>query len=92
LNVFARDVAQVMSVVTQLWFWVTPIVYTRSIVPEQFRLIVDLNPMTPLVGIYQDALLLNAWPSLSALFPSVVVSAFAVFLSFIVNRRASPEL
>lgn len=92
INVFARDVAQVMSVVTQLWFWVTPIVYSKTIIPETYRVFIDLNPMTPLVGIYQDALLLNVWPSLSALWPSILVSAFAVVLSFVVFRRASPEL
>jgi len=92
LNVFARDVAQVMTVVIQLWFWLTPIVYSINIVPERMRWLVELNPMAPLVGIYQDALLLDQWPSLpSLLWPTLF--GFAMFvLSFIVFRRASPEL
>src|SRR5690606_5276677 len=56
LNVFVRDVAQFMSVFMQLWFWFTPIVYLKSIVPEKFQFLISLNPMTSLVGLYQDAL------------------------------------
>ena len=59
LNVFARDIAQFMSVFMQLWFWFTPIVYLKSVIPQKFLPFIELNPMTPLVGLYQDALLLN---------------------------------
>ena len=37
LNVFVRDVSQVMMVVLQLLFWLTPIVYMPSIIPERLR-------------------------------------------------------
>lgn len=92
LNVFARDVGQVVGVVLQFWFWMTPIVYTRNVVPEKFRIILEANPMTPLVGIYQDALLLNAWPSPAALVVPLAIGVAAMLLSFIIFRRASPDL
>ncbi len=91
-NVFARDVAQVMTVVMQLWFWLTPVVYPASIVPENLRWLVNLNPMVPLVKIYQDALLRNQWPDLSSLVVPAIAAGVAVCLSFFVFRRASPEL
>jgi lipopolysaccharide transport system permease protein len=92
LNVFSRDVSQVMMVVVQLWFWVTPIVYPRSIVPEQFQSVIDLNPMTALVGIYQNALLFDQWPSIDKLVVPALLGAVAVVISFIVFRRASSDL
>ncbi|KXF78324.1 ABC transporter [Paramesorhizobium deserti] len=92
LNVFVRDVAQFMTVFMQLWFWFTPIVYLKSVVPEQFRPLIQLNPMTPLVNLYQDALLLNQAPSWLSLWPAILVGGVAVALSFVVFRRASPEL
>lgn len=92
LNVFARDVGQVMMVVMQLWFWLTPIVYVKNVMPEKVQAYVNLNPMTGLVAIYQDALLLNHAPDFSSLIPSVTVAAVAVIASFILFRRASPEL
>lgn len=92
INVFARDVGQVMMVVTQLWFWLTPIVYVKSVVPESVHPYINLNPMTGLVAIYQDALLLNQAPDFSSLLPAAIVAAIAVAASFILFRRASPEL
>ncbi|TCR03929.1 ABC transporter permease [Neorhizobium sp. JUb45] len=92
INVFARDVGQVMMVVMQLWFWLTPIVYVKSVVPESVHPYINLNPMTGLVAIYQDALLLNRAPDLSSLLPAAVVGAIAVAASFVLFRRASPEL
>lgn len=92
LNVFSRDVAQVMTVVIQLWFWMTPIVYPRSIVPEGYQGIVDLNPMVPLVMIYQDAMLFGTWPDPSALVVPASIGVIAVILSFVLFRRASSDL
>ncbi|MGN6550809.1 MAG: ABC transporter permease [Pararhizobium sp.] len=92
VNVFSRDVAQVMTVVMQLWFWLTPVVYPLSVVPEHLRWIVMLNPMTEFLGIYQTTLLANRWPDLGPLALPALVS-FAIFaLAFVTFRRASPEL
>lgn len=92
LNVFVRDIGHVVTIVLQLWFWLTPIVYPISIVPEQFRWMVDLNPMTPLTGIYQDALLYDRWPQPETLVVPTLLAVVAVVFAFILFRRASPEL
>ncbi|MCO5155859.1 MAG: ABC transporter permease [Aquamicrobium sp.] len=91
-NVFVRDIGQVMAVVLQLWFWLTPIVYPIEIVPDHLRWIINLNPMVALVGIYQDAMLLNRWPDfMPLLIPAALSIGFAA-AAFAVFRRASPEL
>ena len=92
LNVFSRDVSQVMNVVIQLWFWVTPVVYPRSIVPDGFQRVIELNPMTSLVGIYQNALVFDRWPEPADLWKPVLIGLLAILLSFIVFRRASSDL
>ena len=45
LNVFTRDIAQVVSVITQLAFWMTPIFWNPSNIPEKFLWILKLNPV-----------------------------------------------
>ncbi|MBB3457282.1 lipopolysaccharide transport system permease protein [Rhizobium sp. BK313] len=92
LNVFVRDVAQAMTVVMQLWFWFTPIVYVKSAVPESFQNLLRFNPMASLVNLYQNALLLNEGPSWMGILPSVVVGAIMVLLAFTLFRRASADL
>jgi lipopolysaccharide transport system permease protein len=90
MNVFSRDVGQVMSIVLQLWFWFTPIVYTS--LPERFNRFLKLNPMAPLVRVYQDALLYGKmpdWPSLAI--PFAIATGVFLF-SFWIFRRASADL
>ncbi|MBM3725719.1 MAG: ABC transporter permease [Acidobacteria bacterium] len=62
LQVYLRDVAQIVTVLLTFWFWLTPIFITeRQIVsaeiPDWVRLVPALNPLTPFVRAYRDGLL-----------------------------------
>jgi len=58
LTVFLRDVPQTLGVITNLWFYLTPIVYPASLIPEQWRIWVFwLNPMTAIAETYRDLIL-----------------------------------
>jgi lipopolysaccharide transport system permease protein len=92
INVFARDVAEVATILLQIWFWLTPIVYSPELVPERFHWLLALNPLAPLVRIYQDALLYNRWPDLSTLAEPAALAAGLIILAFALFRRASSEL
>lgn len=56
-NVIYRDVSQSLNTVLNFWFWITPIVWSTEMVPEKWRPILNLNPMTHVVESYRDALL-----------------------------------
>jgi lipopolysaccharide transport system permease protein len=51
-----------------------------------------LNPMVPLVGIYQDALVFNRVPDLTPLLLPTGLAIGLFALSFFLFKRASPEL
>jgi lipopolysaccharide transport system permease protein len=57
LNVKYRDVAYVIPFLTQFWLFVTPVVYSSSIVPQQWRLLYGLNPLAGVVEGFRWALL-----------------------------------
>ncbi len=57
LNVIYRDVGHVLPFLTQLWFFITPIVYSSSEVSESLRPFYALNPMTGVVEGFRWALL-----------------------------------
>jgi len=52
-----RDVQYMIPFLTQFWFFATPIAYPISIVPERFRPLAGLNPMTGVVEGFRWALL-----------------------------------
>ncbi|RWC92550.1 MAG: ABC transporter permease [Mesorhizobium sp.] len=92
MNVFVRDTAQVMTIVLNLWYWLTPIVYPANVLPEQYRFMVDLNPIAPLVALYQDALLFNRWPNPESLIMPAILGLVSMAFAMVFFRRASPEL
>jgi ABC-2 type transport system permease protein len=68
------DIKETYLVLVGAWFFVTPIVYTAKYVPEKYRFIIRLNPMTYLVEIFR-APLYDGW------LPGWKTIAFAVAVS-----------
>jgi ABC-type polysaccharide/polyol phosphate export permease len=67
LSVFHRDLAQALGIVLQIWFWLTPIVWSISLFPASVARWLGLNPLTYIVLGYRHALLPGAVaPSLLA--------------------------
>ena len=92
LNVFVRDVAQVMTVVLQLLFWLTPVVYMPSIIPERLRVILEFNPMLHMVVAFQNVMLYGRAPGLNGLIVMAVASAVLLLFALFLFRRAAPEM
>ena len=61
LGVFVRDTVSIVAFLTQVLFFVTPIVYPPSAVPERFQALVALNPLATLVELWR-ALALGITP------------------------------
>lgn len=74
LNVFFRDVGQLTSVVLQFWFWLTPIVYTWTSLPEKARAVLQYNPVKPLFVAYQQIFLDKQFPQFETLLPLVIMT------------------
>ncbi|MEM9290115.1 MAG: ABC transporter permease [Acidobacteriota bacterium] len=64
VHVFFRDTAQFVGMFMMGWFYFTPIVYPVSLVPDDYRPYIDINPLTPLVGLYRAAFLGSTEPGL----------------------------
>ena len=57
LSVFLRDIKQFIGTALSLWFFLTPIIYPLSMVPEKLRWAIKLNPMYPFIELYHQVLL-----------------------------------
>jgi lipopolysaccharide transport system permease protein len=57
LNVSYRDIRYAVPFVLQLWLFATPVAYPGAVVPERYKLLYTLNPMTGVVEGYRWALL-----------------------------------
>ncbi|GHV55535.1 transport permease protein [Synergistales bacterium] len=84
LSVFLRDLREVTGVITQIWFWFTPIVYMQSILPERFAQFLRLNPAFFFTQAYQDIFFHGASPDMRLLIALTILGhitlLFAVWL------------
>ena len=78
LNVRYRDVRYTVPFLAQLWLLATPVAYPASIVPETWRPLVALNPMTGVVEGFRWALLGAPPPGMTALISLAVVAVLLV--------------
>ncbi len=62
LIVFIRDLKEVVNVVFQFWFWLTPIVYVSDILPDFAQKFEAMNPAFWFIGSYQNILSYQQYP------------------------------
>ncbi|MFN0061423.1 MAG: ABC transporter permease [Myxococcaceae bacterium] len=68
LNVVFRDLQHIVGNLLTLWFFLTPVLYTASTIPERYReLALWLNPMAIVINAYQAILYDHQWPDVSRL-------------------------
>ena len=77
MNVFYRDIGYIIPFLTQIWFYLSPIVYATSTVPEKWQPIYALNPMVGVIDGLRWALL-GQEPSPGPLL--IISSAMAVVM------------
>lgn len=78
LGVFLRDLSHAIGIVLQVLYFMTPIFYSVEMVPEKFRPILLLNPLTPIVQSARQVLMYSQWPNWYAL-GIVTLLSMAVF-------------
>jgi lipopolysaccharide transport system permease protein/teichoic acid transport system permease protein len=61
LTVFSKDVGQLVGMIMQFGFWVTPIFWSLKIVPDEFHDILKMNPMYYITNGYRDAFINEQW-------------------------------
>lgn len=71
MNVLYRDIQYTIPFITQLWLFITPIAYSSSLIPEEWKVVYGLNPMTGVVEGFRWAFLGHGVPP----GPMVAVSA-----------------
>jgi lipopolysaccharide transport system permease protein len=91
LNVRFRDVGYLVPFLVQVWMYVTPVIYGSTLIPESFRFLLGLNPMTIVVEGFRWALLGAAAPmsqtSIEILSLSLIVMIVVLISGLVFFRR-----
>jgi lipopolysaccharide transport system permease protein len=87
INVRYRDVGQAIPFLIQLWLFVSPVAYPLSVVPEKWRVLYSLNPMTGVIEGFRWALLGKPMLDILPIAISVVVVLALLFAGIRFFRR-----
>lgn len=75
INLFFRDIERIVFILTTLMFYVTPIIYSEDMIPQEYRPLILLNPLTVLMVNWRN-LLMNG----SLDFKDIITAFFYAFL------------
>ncbi|NIM96085.1 MAG: ABC transporter permease [Anaerolineales bacterium] len=87
LNVMYRDIGQIIPFLLQVWFFLTPVVYSSSIVPERFQVLYGLNPLVGIVEGFRWALLDTPKPSTIIMVEAIIVTLVLLITGVFYFRR-----
>ena len=87
LNVFFRDIEYILSIIMMIWFYMTPIVYTVEMIPEKYKTLFYLNPMTNIVIFYRDILFYKRMPSFGFMGGVFLYSLAMIVIGFFVFQK-----
>lgn len=92
MNVFIRDIGQLIPILLQFSFWFTPIVYPVEVIPEKYRFLLNFNPFYSVVSSYQNVLVLGKNPDAISILIAMVVALILLFTGLFAFKRASSEI
>lgn len=96
VTVYFRDLQHFIGVVLQLFFYATPIVYSVDAIPENFRWILKINPMTYIIEGYRDIFYNKTIPDLKMLGVIFLIGLVVIVIGYMIfnklQKRFAEEL
>jgi teichoic acid transport system permease protein len=89
VQVYFRDLTNILPLATRIWLYSSPILYYASQVPDRFKPVLWLNPLYPLLTSLGDAVNLGQAPEPALMLAGLgwAVGAFVVGGLFFVSRE-----
>lgn len=93
LQVFYRDIGHGLAIILNMWFWITPIVWSPEIMPPNYHNLLFFNPLYYIIEGYRGLLIFDstAWPSVGATLYFWLVSTVIFMVGNYTFRRLQPE-
>ncbi len=91
LNVYYRDVSHILTIILQVWFYVTPIIYSLDQFPSKYRVYFKLNPLQFFLNGFRLSVYYGLLPTWNSIMASFVIAFVALYAGFHLFRRKQDE-
>jgi lipopolysaccharide transport system permease protein len=88
LNLFFRDLERLMQLSVTLLFYFTPIIYPETMIPDKYKRLILLNPLTPIIVNWRN-LFMHGTLDYHSLSLAVLYGIAAVVIGFAVYKKLS---
>ena len=87
ISVYVRDLQHLIGVVLQLLFYATPIVYAAEAIPDNFKWMLNINPMTYVINAYRDIFYNQTMIDVVPLLILIAVSIVACIIGYLIFNK-----
>jgi len=91
VNVYYRDVSHILQIVLQVWFYVTPIIYSLDTFPSKYRFYFKLNPLQYFLNGFRLSVYYGLLPTWQSIGVSFGVALATLYVGFRIFRRKQDE-
>lgn len=85
--VYLRDLQHFIGIFLQLLFYATPIVYSIESIPDNFKWILKLNPMTYIIDACRDIFYYKTMPDIQPILLLIVVSVVICIIGYMIFNK-----
>ena len=84
---FIKDLKEIVPIVVQLWFWMTPIIYVKTILEKKYPFLLTYNPFYYFADIYQNIFLYSKAPTLSQMLLITSMAIVSVAAAMVLYKK-----
>ena len=90
-NVYYRDVAHILQIVLQVWFYVTPIIFSEEFFPAKYRWVFKFNALVYLLHGFRLSVYYGMLPAFRSIAASFVCVLCALVIGYTIFRKYQHE-
>ncbi|OGK30943.1 hypothetical protein A3F29_02740 [Candidatus Roizmanbacteria bacterium RIFCSPHIGHO2_12_FULL_33_9] len=87
VNLFYRDIQYLLNTIILLWFYFTPVIYPIELIPDRYRFVFQLNPMSVLINAQRRTIFGGAELNYSSLLIAVLLSLFIFQVGYMIFKK-----
>lgn len=87
ITVYLRDLEHIMTILNMLWMYLTPILYSITMIPAIYLPYIQLNPMTAVIVAYRDILYYAQVPMIGTLLNAVLMAVTVLIVGYLVFTK-----
>ena len=87
VTVYFRDMEHILNIFVMAWQYLTPIMYSDDMIPDEYIYLFKFNPMTHIIKLYRTILYYKEIPELAVVVKSIVISLFILIIGVIIFNK-----